>query len=95
MFLEVFEEKRGVGEVQLIGDFLDAAVAVLEHLFGFEDDVLVNPMRGRLAAGVFHDFGEVLRCDAELVGIEPHAALGVVVFADQIDKAFKHNLVTC
>ena len=30
VFLEIFEEKRRVGEVEVVGDFLDAAVAVLQ-----------------------------------------------------------------
>ena len=93
--LEVFEEKRRVGEVQLVGDFLDAQVAVFQHLLGFEDDVLVDPLWGGEAAGVFHNLGEVFGRDAQLVGIEPHATLFAVVSGDQFDKPLKDNLVSC
>ena len=94
MFLEVLEEKRRIGEVQLVRDFLDAQIAVFQHLLGFKDDVLVDPLRGGEAAGIFHDFGEIFGSDAQLVGIEPYAAFFAVVPGDQFDKPLKDNLVS-
>ena len=94
VFLEVLEEKRGIGKVQLVRDFLDAQIAVFQHLLGFEDDVLVNPLRSRKATGILHNLGEVFGRDAQLVGIEPYAAFFAVVPGDQFDKPLKDNLVS-
>lgn len=67
---------------------------MFQHLLGFKDDVLVNPLRGGEAAGIFHDFGEIFGSDAQLVGIEPYAAFFAVVPGDQFDKPLKDNLVS-
>ena len=94
VFLEVLEEKRRIGEVQLVRDFLDAQIAVFQHLLGFKDDVLVDPLRGGESAGIFHDFGEIFGSDAQLVGIEPYATFFAVVPSDQFDKPLKDNLMS-
>ena len=95
MFLEVFEEKRRIGEVQFIGDFLDAQITVFQHLLGFKDDVLVNPLRGGETAGLFHNLRKILRRDAKLIGLEPHPALCAVVLGNQFQELLEKQLVSC
>ena len=55
--LEVAPEKRLVGEVERIGDFLDAQARIFEQRFGFEDDIDFYPLRNRLAADALDERG--------------------------------------
>ena len=66
--LEVAAEERLVGEIEVIGDLLDAHVRVFEQRLGFEDDVAVDPFRHRFAADAFDERREVFGRDAELPG---------------------------
>lgn len=52
--LEVFAKGRLVGEVELIGYFLNAEIGILEHDLGFEDNEVVHPFGGSLARVVFY-----------------------------------------
>lgn len=52
--LEVFAKGRLVREVELIGDFLDAEIGILEHDLGFQDNEVVYPFGGCLARVVFY-----------------------------------------
>ena len=84
MALEVFAEERLVGKIQVIGDLLNAHGGIFEQCLGLDDHVVVDPLRNRQPADPFYERREVFGRDAELSGIEPHAAFGAVVFAQQV-----------
>ena len=90
--LEEFVEDRLVGEVEFVDDLLDGDVGVFQHVLGLEDDEGVDPVRGAAAAGLLYQFGQIFRRQAELVGVERHAALAVVVLGDELDEAVEKLL---
>ena len=84
MVFEVFTEERLRGKIQFIGDLLNAHVGIFEQSLGFDDHVVVDPLRNRQPADPFDERREVFGRDAELAGIESHAAFGAVVLAQQV-----------
>lgn len=56
----------------------------LSRALGFDDHVVVDPLRNRQPADPFDERREVFGRDAELAGIESHAAFGAVVLAQQV-----------
>ena len=69
-------------------DLLNAHSGILEQGLGFEDHRLVDPPRGGLAAHLLHHGREVFGRDIELLGVEAHVALPLVVLLQQ-----RHELV--
>ena len=72
----------------MVGDLLNAHSGILEQGLGFEDHRLVDPPRGGLAAHLLHHGREVFGRDIELLGVEAHVALPLVVLLQQ-----RHELV--
>ena len=50
MLFEELSEEALVGEMELLGDFLDAQRRILQHDAGLENDIVVNPFVGRATA---------------------------------------------
>ena len=75
MVLEVFPEKRLVGEIQVVGDLLDAHRGVFQQVFGFEHHIVVDPLHGRAPAGLADDRREVFGRQVQLAGIETDRTL--------------------
>ena len=92
MGFEEFVEDRLVGEVEFIDDLLDGGVGILQHVLGLEDHEGVDPVGGAAAAGLLYQFRQIFRRQAELVGVERHAAFAVVVLGDELDEAVEKLL---
>ncbi len=58
-------------------------VGRLEQGFGFEYDVVVDPLAGRFSRQLLDYVRQVLRRQAELVGVERYAPLLLIVLADR------------
>ena len=86
MALEVFAEERLVGEIQVIGDLLNAHRGVFQQVLGFEHDVVVDPLDGRPAAGLADERRQVFGRQVQLSGVEAHRSLLRVVFAQNIHE---------
>ena len=56
MGLEKLVEDGLVGEVELIDDFLDGHVRILQHVFRFQDDEGGDPFRCAAAGGLLDQF---------------------------------------
>ena len=76
MFAEVLSEKRLVGEIHLLGNLLDALRRVLELNTEFGKHVVVNPLVRRALAGALHRLRQILRRNAQLLGIPAAAVTG-------------------
>ena len=94
VFLEVASEKGLVGEVEAVGDFLDAESGRFQHGFDFEDDMAVDEAFGGAARDAVDDGGEVAGRDAEAVGIESHLALLGAMLVDELDILLEQLLLT-
>ena len=81
---EVFTEGALVREVQLVGNLLDVQAGEPEHVFCFEDDVVVNPLGGRASGSFLDHEREVFRGNEHFGGIEGDASVLAVVFRDEI-----------
>ena len=83
MLLEVFSEEGLVGEMEFLGNLEYRQVGRLEQGFGFEYDVVVDPLAGRFSRQLLDYVRQVLRRQAELVGVERYAPLLLIVLADR------------
>ena len=86
MELEVFGHEALVVEVHLVGDFLHAEVAVLEHESDFLHHIRVNPFVGRAPAHLLHHFEEVFGRYAHLSAVPAHLPLVAVIFGQELDE---------
>lgn len=86
---EVSAQIRLVGEVQFVGNFLNAEVGGLQQHFYFQNDEIINHFLCRLAGDASANSRQVLGGDAEPVGIEVHFALGDAVVMYEYHKAFE------
>lgn len=68
--LEVFPEKRLVGEVQRQTYFLDVHTCASEHEFCFEDHTVINPFSCGLSADIFKYSRKMLWSYKKFVGVE-------------------------
>ena len=93
MVLEVFPEKRLVGEIQVVGDLLDAHRGVFQQVLGFEHHIVVDPLHGRAPAGLADDRREVFGRQVQLFGIEPYRTLLHVVPGQHSHKLVEIFLV--
>lgn len=75
----------------MIGDFLDGELRVMEEGFGLGNDEVADPLRGTLAAIVLNGHGEVFRRDTELVGIELHGALLLMIGGEEVHESLKEE----
>ena len=88
MLLEILAEEGLRREVQVVGDLLDAHARILQQGLCLEDHRFVDPPGGGLAAHLLDHRGEVFGRDVELLGIEAHVPLLLVVTLEQ-----RHELV--
>ena len=86
MELEVFGHEALVVEVHLVGNFLHAEVAVLEHESDFLHHIRVNPFVGRAPAHLLHHFEEVFGRYAHLSAVPAHLPLLAVMFGQELDE---------
>ena len=77
--LEVFSESALVGEVKVVGNLLHVLAGIAEHIFRFEDYIVVDPFGGGASGHLFDDVREVFRREKELRGIEGDVAVLAVV----------------
>ena len=89
MVLEVLAEEGLVGEIEAVGNLLDAHRRVAQHVLRLENHVVVNPVDGRMAGRLADERGEVLGREVELRGIEADAPLAHVVLAEQRHEALE------
>lgn len=64
MLLEVFSKEALVGEVEVVGDLLDALRGVFQQVAELKRHVGIDPLIGCLVADLLDDLGEIFRCDA-------------------------------
>ena len=81
--LKYFPEEGLVGEMEFLGNLEYRQVGRLEQGFGFEYDVVVDPLAGRFSRQLLDYVRQVLRRQAELVGVERYAPLLLIVLADR------------
>jgi hypothetical protein len=93
ILLEVFAEKRLGGEVEAVGNLLDAHVGVFQYVTGIADDGIRNPTERRHSRFLFDDVGEITVRQALLVGIESHVALAAVIVGEGNHEVLKHGVV--
>ena len=73
--LEVFAKERLVGDVQLVGNILDALGAVAQQHAQLQHHIFVYPVVGRALRHLLHHVRQVLRRDTYLLGIPADAPL--------------------
>jgi len=95
MLLEVFSKEALVGEAEVVGDLLDALRGVFQQVAELKRHVGVDPLVGRLVADLLDDLGEILRGDAQLQGVPPHAALLAEVLFHELDELHEDVLGAC
>ena len=69
--------------MEFLGNLEYRQVGRLEQGFGFEYDVVVDPLAGRFSRQLLDYVRQVLRRQAELVGVERYAPLLLIVLADR------------
>lgn len=77
--------------MQFVDDFLDRHVGILQHVLGFQDDEGINPLRAGFSAGILDDLRKIFRGEAELVGVERHAAFPVMVFRNKLEELLQEE----
>ena len=85
MAFHVFSEKRQVGEICLVGHFLDALVRPFQQHFNVFCHVVVDDVRGCVSAYLLADGGKVFRRDVQFVGIPCHRP----VFRERAGNEFR------
>ena len=94
MFLEKLAHKRLVGEMQLIGNFLDALRGISQLHPQLLQHIIVNPLVGCAMADLLHRFRQVFGRDAKLPGIPPHSAFMAIMQFHQADEFHEDSLGT-
>ena len=91
MMLEIFPEERRVREVHVISHFLDGHGRIFQECLGFQYDIVVNPLAGRLSAHFLDDGRKMLRAQEKLFGIEIHTSFLPMIFTHQADKFLEED----
>ena len=94
MLLEVFSKERLVGEVQVIGYFLDALGGVFQHEAYFQYALFVYPFVGGALADLLHVFRQVFGRDAQLLSIPADTSFLTEIFFHQFDELGKDSFWT-
>ena len=92
MLLEELPVGGLIGEAELLGHLLHAVLGGLQQHLGLGHDHLVDPLIGRLARQVAQDEREILRGDAEPIGIEGDGVLLLEMRVQQIKELLKQFL---
>ena len=74
-FLHITREMRHVFKMHHVGHFGQRLRRVIEKRYQFEGRIILYPLRGRQAGDGAAHLRQILRCDAEQVGIVGHFAL--------------------
>lgn len=82
MVPKILPERGLVGEVQVVGDLLDAHRGVFQQVLGFDHDVVVDPLDRRPAADPADERRQVFWGQVQLFGIESDGAVPGVVFGE-------------
>ena len=86
----------GRREVEHVGDIGQREALVFQQMHQFDGGIAVDPRVGRETAHLLADFREVLRRDAEFVGIITHfAVLAIVATLQHPDEAVHHLSHLC
>lgn len=83
MLFEVFPEKRLVGEIQVLRDFLDALSGIAQEHSDFKRYVIVNPFVGCAPTDLLDGFGKIFGRDAHLLSVPVDTPLVPEVFLDK------------
>ena len=79
-------EEALVGEVEAVAHIFYRHRLHAQHAFGFEDDILVDPICCILSADLMYYARQIFGRYAEFVRIERYCAVGQVVVLDQFDE---------
>ena len=87
--LEIFSERRLIGEVEFVGNLLDVFARETQKVFSLENNELVDPL-GRSPPGYFLDNErKIFRRNEKFVGIKGNRALfGMVAVNERHEFLF-------
>ena len=94
MLLEIFSHERLVGKMQLVAYLLDVLGGIAQLYTNLQDDIAVYPLVGGALADLLDNLREVLRGDAELLGIPADTPFVPVVLLQQTDELRKDGIGT-
>lgn len=72
---EITAHIRGIVEMEQLGDLFRGQVGGNEQSFHLHDDMSIDQLLGRYTQGLESDLREVVRRDAQFVGIKPYVVL--------------------
>ena len=94
MFLEIFSKKRLVGEIHVNGYLLDTFRKVPQLYTQLKRHVTVYPFIGCAPADTLHRFRQILRSDAELLGIPPDTPFTLEILFYQMQETGEYDIGT-
>ena len=90
---EVFDEKRGIGEVELLGNLGGGFVGVAQRDLDAKDDSAVDPLLGCEAAGLPDYCAQIALGEAQFRSVKADLVLPGSVAVDKIEKAVEDSLL--
>ena len=95
VFLDVFAKERRIGKAQLMAHLLDAHIGLSQVVANVLKQVFGDPFTGCLARIILAHHGEVLRRDAEFVGIGMHRAVTAGPAVQQLQETLEETVAAC
>ena len=92
MLLEILPEERLVGEMQMLGNLLDAHGRVLQQYPHLKRHEVIYPLIGCPSAHLFHRLRQIFGCDAQLLPIPAHPPFLSEVLLHQFNERGKDSL---
>lgn len=80
---EITAHIRGIVEMEQLGNLFRGQVGGNEQSFHLHDDMSIDQLLGRYTQGLESDLREVVRRDAQFVGIKPYVVLRAAVLYQQ------------
>ncbi len=90
---KIFGEKRGIGEIEFLGNLEDTFATVAQLYFGLSDEGTVNPILSGDTSGLTNDCAEVTLSEAHAIGIVAYPVLFVTVLVDELNEAVEDGLL--